>query len=375
MTNDFLDLECYRYLNGEMTSVERLSFEERLRKDLDVERALARVTDAVAAHARTVAAPVPVDLNHSWEQIEARLTGIKPGGPAPFSFWTWAWPVAACLLGFVVVLDHLPWESDAHRNLPPVPPTASSEAPRVANPGTSAPAALAGSELRPGKAHADRVEPRATLAAEVAALQEEVETLREAKAQLVKENQWLLSQAESVLALGLGNGRRLTVLELVDRQSYVEGRRLGLADALKQMLTLRAGEGGVGTSVETVQPPTPLPPGMASPLQLTGVFDTPVTAVAKTPYAWSVVDEAQGESFHTFYNLPTVAQGEALYLWSRAADATNYTLVGSLPPVLAGRSGGVYVPNASGTAEILVTKQPANAIPTIPSENWVLRGP
>ncbi|MEO5959455.1 MAG: anti-sigma factor, partial [Opitutaceae bacterium] len=108
---------------------------------------------------------------------------------------------------------------------------------------------------------------------------------------------------------------------------------------------------------------------------------TPPTAapVADTPYAWSVYDEKGNQGYLNLYNIPSVAPNQALQVWVKPLDSSEYRPVGEVPAQFYGKSGAVSYALPVGTAtpsEVLITLEPRGSqAPQKPTGPVVLRGP
>lgn len=139
-------------------------------------------------------------------------------------------------------------------------------------------------------------------------------------------------------------------MELVDAASYARGERKGLVAVGRSILT----EPGI---VVTTDPPS-LPPSSHG------------STAPQPPYAWSVFDEKEQRGYLNLYHLPTPADDQAMQVWVRPADATEFQRVGEVPAEFHGRSGSLQYSlssSAGAPVELVITVEPRNAVPPRPA--------
>lgn len=416
MTRDD-ELEAMRYLLDELEPAERAAFERRIESDPTVATAVRTTSDALATLALQTAPPealAPADQRAALGQVLATMAA-EPDRPARLET-AWGrrvWPVAASLL---LLLNLWQWSRPVYPAVDDneaVATRAAASRTEAAGEGGARPAAgdaegVAG-DTAPGLDAAGATGPAegdGAVGRDPAAGTEEVRRLRQIRseyARLQRRHDDLRAEHADILgqlaeyALIERGVNRLAAMELVDAQSYADGRRNGLLDFALSLLTepgivaltpagtvtpTPEGDGGV------VIPQDPLAAGEVTPganggsttngTPLDGPRD-PSTAVAGgNPYAWSVYDEANDRGFLNLYNLPQPTGGETLELWVRPLPDSPYVHVGAVPQSYHGGSGSLFytVPGLEHPpVEILITQEPGEARPAQPSGATVLRGP
>ncbi len=391
--NDPFETEALRYLLNEMDAESRAAFEARLARDPAARVGLKSCADAVAHFACEQAPAAPMSATDQRAALNAILARTSsgqaeaPAAAAPVATnvipWTrYVWPMAAAALLMLNLIDFrrpvparggtsTAGEGSALAQRGGTEPDANESGARASIEATDGNAELRGSTLA-GSATSGEAEPRvaATFAVELAKTSRELARLRDEHAKLQRTTAALRGDYDAVtrqwatrVAFDQSVGR-LAAMELVDERSYALGDRRGLVEVARSILT----EPGVVVASDGAIAPGVEPPGAA------GVDPQPS---ALAPYAWAVFDDKEQRGYLNLYNLPTLAQNEALQLWVRAADRAEYQRVGEVPPAFYGGSGSVQYRMTEGMApaEILITREPRDTVVEQPAGPTVLRGP
>lgn len=390
--NDTFETEALRYLLNEMEAGDRAAFEARLERDPAARVALKSCADAMAQFACEQAPAEPMSAPDQLAALNAILAQTSPGqaeaaaAPVATNVIPWmryVWPMAAAALLMLNLIDF-------RRPVPARGGTLTAgEGSTLARGGGTEPdanengtrasrEAMDGSDELGGSILADATsgaaaEPRvaAKFAAELAKTSRELARLRDEHAKLQRTTSALRGDYDAVtrqwasrVAFDQSVGR-LAAMELVDAESYASGNRKGLVEVARGILTE---PGVIVATTDGVITPGMEPPGASGA--------DPQTA-ALAPYAWAVFDDKEQRGYLNLYNLPTLAHNEALQLWVRGADRAEYQRVGEVPAAFYGGSGSVEYRMTEGMApaEILITREPRDAVVEQPAGPTVLRGP
>ena len=387
MTEEFND-QALQYLLGELDVAERATFEARLTRDSHARAALKTCADSLAGFACDTATAEPLtasDQRMALSAILAATTDAPPAAPrAPVIVWSrFIWPVAAALLLALNLLDFR-----RPLDVPRIAGGRSEQRPLV-NVKSEAPAQSHGQNQLTGNNGITTRGAEGSVANE----QQQLEKLRSDYANLQRTSSIVRAEYEALMqqlaqrALLEKKLGRLAAMELVDERSYASGKRKGLLDIARGLLTE---PGIVALDGSTVAPehPTLAPsvpdsnPGASSAVATPPVQPEPEPPTDLTgendPYAWSVFDETEHRGYLNLYNLPEVPSDRSLQLWVRPLDGTTYYRVGEVPSQFYGKNGNLLYTLPANTptpSEILITQEPKRAIPAAPSGPVVLRGP
>lgn len=393
MTEEF-ETEALHYLLGQMEPGRRAEFERQLDEDPSAAAAFKACADAYARFACDSAPAEPMSATDQRVALTAILTATHPAKPASTAQrgkvipWArFAWPAAAAALLALNLIQ-------LQRPLQPTTPT-NREGPSVAQPadrGTlaSGPAPTIGTRERiEDGAEADAfgtiaaqapVAPDATGKSAPRNTARQLERLSTDYAELQRNHAALRADYDAIVrhlasrtVVDRGVGR-LAAMELVDAASYARGERKGLLDVARGILT----EPGVVIAESTLPPKDD-----DSTVGGVGITVDPSrpgeeVAAAASPYAWAVFDEKENRGYLNVYNLPTVAGGRSLQLWVKSLDAVTYQRVGEVPSKFQDGTGSLYYTLPAGSsppAEILITEEPKDTAPAVPTGPVVLRGP
>lgn len=394
MTENF-EIDALDYLLEEMEPERRAAFEALLARDPAAREAVKACADALSRFACDSAPAEPMSAVDQQAVLAAILTAsrAKPEAPAQperkvIAWSRWAWPIAAALLLGLNIYQL--------RQSPSVLPVSgrSTQEPSIAitprsdrQPGPAA--ATVSSDTRPDRATDSRAtDPSASARRAVTGSSSptsatgQLEQLRSDYAELQRSNEALRADYNHMLRVIADRVQveksvgRLATMELVDASSYERGVRKGLMEVARGILT------EPGVVVAEVTPPATDPktddntagisPGISA-----GDKDA-VTAVSRTPYAWSVFDDKERRGYLNLYNLPKTASDQTLQLWVKTIDSSTYQRVGEVPAQFQGGNGSLYynLPTATSVpSEILITQEPRAAVGVEPAGVVVLRGP
>ncbi len=365
MTENFAN-DAHDYLLNQMDPARRRWFEQELQRNAAARAALKSCADSLAGFACEVAAPEALsaaDHEFALGGIMAEIESARGPGRVPSGF-RWKrllWPAAAAILLGLNLLEFdrplapgftgnraapaeqksgPPADPERRGDTPPEPPAGTATEP---TPAASRPAAM-----DTARTHDN--------AAEIARLRANLEELRQARDTIRAEYDLLVRRLEAQ-AVVERNLNRLATMELVDAASYARGERRGLVGVGRGILT----EPGV-----VIDPaPAPAPGGTAQ-------------TAPRQPYAWSVFDEQEQRGYLNLYQLPALPAEQGMQVWVRSADTPDYQRVGEVPAQYHGGNGSVQYTLPTGTgvpAEILITIEPRNAPPSVPTGPTVVRGP
>ncbi len=429
--NDDFTTEALAYLLDDLDADRRSAFEARLARDAAAAASFKTCADALAVFALEGAPGEALTPEHQQAMLAAVLAATPVPRQTPEVFvprvsrWRAVlWPAAAVLL-LGLNVGQWAW----NRGLPQGWGARWLHSARHADggPGMGVRGLLQPIPIdRRANGLGDTTLPVAApnIAAELdrlEALRREFQTLQTKKVALAREYQQMMSQLVAAGGTAAGSGR-LVAMELVDASSYAQGKRNGLLDLAKNILTApgvvavgpaSASASNSASTVESSVVGTPANAAnapvssaimtlSAADASLSGLTGSPVVAgsgaagtttgsgsagssssetppaAANSPYAWSVYDDTAGQGYLNLYGLPSVPSGSVLELWVQPTGTDSYEAVGQVPEQFYGQSGSLYYKLPTGTAtpaQILITVEPANGTSATPSGPVVLRGP